>query len=304
MESKAHAFIHERANAVYINELFRLSNRLRAELGLRYDYYTFDVEDVLPSSSSHQNYSGYQYQSALHPKLNMSYAAGEHWQFFFNTGSGYHTNDARSTVQQSGQYRLPIAVSSELGSIGRIGGVAMLSIAVWNMDMNNELIYVGDEGTTRKGVDMSLRTPMGKHLFVDIDFNVSRGRFVDQFMGKTLKQDYYIPLAPTLTSVGGITAKLSKKLECSMRYRYMHDRPANASNSIFAHGYSVFDATVNYKTSRYKIGLVIENLFNTKWNEAQFATETRMKYEKSPVDELHFTPGTPFYLKMLFGYQF
>jgi hypothetical protein len=34
---------------------------------------------------------------------------------------------------------------------------------------------------------------------------------------------------------------------------------------------------------------------NTKWNETQFATESRLKDESNSVEEIHFTPGTPFY---------
>ncbi len=45
---------------------------------------------------------------------------------------------------------------------------------------------------------------------------------------------------------------------------------------------------------RVTIGTVIENIFNTEWNEAQFATETRLQNEPKSVTELHFTPGTPF----------
>ena len=41
----------------------------------------------------------------------------------------------------------------------------------------------------------------------------------------------------------------------------------------------------------------MENVFNVKWNEAQFATESRLKNEINPVTELHFTPGTPFFIK-------
>jgi hypothetical protein len=38
----------------------------------------------------------------------------------------------------------------------------------------------------------------------------------------------------------------------------------------------------------------VENLLNTKWNETQFATESRLKEESNSVEEIHFTPGTPF----------
>jgi hypothetical protein len=34
-----------------------------------------------------------------------------------------------------------------------------------------------------------------------------------------------------------------------------------------------------------------------QWNEAQFATDSQLRGETTSVNELNFTPGTPFYLK-------
>jgi len=141
-------------------------------------------------------------------------------------------------------------------------------------------------------------------LVADLDINSSKGRLIDTLFGTQLASNYYIPLAPTLTSVGGLTAKFKKGMEIGLRYRYIKDRPANESNTVIAKGYNVVDFTANYKTTHYKIGFVIENLLNTQWNEAQFATETRLKSETKPVEELHFTPGTPFFAKVVFGYIF
>ncbi|MEP7093362.1 MAG: hypothetical protein ABI793_04825 [Flavobacterium sp.] len=42
-------------------------------------------------------------------------------------------------------------------------------------------------------------------------------------------------------------------------------------------------------------GISIENLFNSEWNENQFVTESRLKNETTSVEEIHFTPGTPFF---------
>ena len=53
-----------------------------------------------------------------------------------------------------------------------------------------------------------------------------------------------------------------------------------------------------------EIGLVINNLFNTKWKETQFVTETRLRNEPLPVDEICFTAGTPFAAKISFTYFF
>ncbi len=305
----AHSLIHQRSSAVFINEVFRFNDHFRAELGARYDYFVFDVEDLLPTDSAHQNYSGFNYQSAINPKLNLIYSVNNDLQFFFNTGSGYHSNDARSSVQDKNQHKLPIAVSAEIGTLFHIKKT-VISAAVWAMDLSNELVYVGDEGTTenkgasrRYGVDLSGRAQIFYWLFLDADLNISNGRLIDTLFGYQKQTDYYIPLAPTLTSAGGLTVKV-KGFETGIRYRYMQDRPANESNTVVAHGYNVFDFTVNYKTKHYKVGVVIENLFNVKWNEAQFDTETRLKNESQPVSELHYTPGIPFYAKLVLGFLF
>ena len=52
------------------------------------------------------------------------------------------------------------------------------------------------------------------------------------------------------------------------------------------------------------VNLTIENLLNSKWNEAQFATESRLRNEPSPVTELNFTPGTPFFARLKFAVFF
>ena len=51
-------------------------------------------------------------------------------------------------------------------------------------------------------------------------------------------------------------------------------------------------------------GISILNLFNTEWNETQFATTSRLQNEPEPVDEINFTPGTPFCLKGTLAYKF
>jgi outer membrane receptor protein involved in Fe transport len=60
-----------------------------------------------------------------------------------------------------------------------------------------------------------------------------------------------------------------------LRYRYLKSRPANEDNSIVAKGYAIAD--INYEYQSVTFGVSIENLLNTKWNETQFATESRLK---------------------------
>lgn len=311
LEARASANIHERSTGIYANEVFRFSDHFRAELGARYDYFIFDVDDLLPSDSNHTNYSGYNYQTLLSPKLNLIYTVNDCLQFFLNLGSGFHSNDARSVVQQQDQHELPRSVGAEVGTLFHLGKKFVASAALWWLDTENELVYVGDDGTTedkgpsrRTGIDISARYQLTSWLFADADLNLSKSVFTDKLYGEKLNNDYYVPLAPTATSAGGLTAKFNGGLEAGVRYRYLGTRPANEDNSVTTRGYNVFDLSVNYKRKNYKVVLVIENLTNTKWNEAQFDTESRLPFETQSVDELHYTPGTPFSAKLIVGYTF
>ena len=77
----------------------------------------------------------------------------------------------------------------------------------------------------------------------------------------------------------------------------MHSRPGNNTNTLIADGYFVTDLKINYTKKRYEVGLTIENLFNTRWNEFEAEEVSQLRAESAPVDQMSFTPGTPFAAK-------
>jgi hypothetical protein len=104
-------------------------------------------------------------------------------------------------------------------------------------------------------------------------------------------------LAPDLTSSGGVVFKGTKNFSGGINYRYIKDRPANEDNSIVAEGYFVTDLNINYTLRNWSFGILVDNLFDTEWNETQFASSSRLFNEANPVEEIHFTLGTPFYAR-------
>jgi hypothetical protein len=82
-----------------------------------------------------------------------------------------------------------------------------------------------------------------------------------------------------------------------LQYRFVGDRPANVENSLVAEGYIVSDFNLNYHWGNWIFGIIAENIMNARWKETQFATESRLRDEVNPVEEIHFTPGNPFFLR-------
>jgi outer membrane receptor protein involved in Fe transport len=201
---------------------------------------------------------------------------------------------------------LPSAFGTDLGTIFKPFSRLIVNSALWYLDLQQEFVYVGDAGivepsgkSRRMGVDFGLRYQITDYLFFDSDANYTYAKSIEEPKG----QDY-IPLAPDFTMTGGLSIANYKGFSGGFHYRYLKTRPANEDNSIIAKGYIVSDLNVNYKYEKFVFGISAENIFNVKWNETQFATESRLQNETQSVEEIHFTPGTPFFIKGKITYVF
>ncbi len=270
--------------------------------GLRLDFFNFGYQDkLLPI---HQSLS--QSKIFVSPKLNVIYNPTPQLQLFLKSGIGFHSNDTRVVTAQNGKEVLPGAFGTDIGAVWKPRSRLWFNTALWYLYMKQEFVYVGDAGivepsgrTRRTGIDLSMRWQLSKSLFFDTDFNYTFARLIDEPEGADL-----IPLAPEFTTTGGFDFQFPSGFSGGIHYRYIKDRPANEDNSITAKGYFITDVNVNYAYKKIQWELIIQNLFNAEWNEAQFATISRLQGEVSPVEELHFTPGTPFFIKGKVIYSF
>ena len=242
----------------------------------------------------------------MNPKLNFNYNQSENLEFYLSLGKGFHSNDARSVVAVKGNLSLPAAYGIDLGTECKPLQKLLMNAAVWYSLLDQENVYDGDGGTItfsgktrRLGLDLSARYQAAPYLFVDLDLNYAHGRSAEQPKGEN-----FIPLAPIWTSTGGITYTRQSGFNGSLRYRFMGDRPANENNSLTAAGYFISDFVLNYTKKNFEIGIKIDNVLNTKWKETQFATVTRLKGETGPVNDICFTPGTPFAARIGFSIFF
>ncbi|AEH01802.1 TonB-dependent receptor domain-containing protein [Lacinutrix sp. 5H-3-7-4] len=271
--------------------------------GLRLEYFKFLYNDKLLETYNTQSET----KTALLPKLNIVFRQNENLQWFLKSGIGFHSNDARVVVAQEGEDILPKAYGVDFGTIYKPFSKLFLNATVWYLHLDQEFVYVGDAGivepsgkTKRLGLDLGLRYELNEYLYLNTDATLTQARAIDEVDGED-----HIPLAPSFTLVGGLALKDFNNFSGSFRYRYIDDRPANEDYSVTAEGYFVTDFNINYQFNKnLNLGVSIENLFDVEWNETQFLTESRLQNEAASVEEIHFTPGTPFNAKMILTYKF
>nr|WP_315182732.1 TonB-dependent receptor plug domain-containing protein [uncultured Flavobacterium sp.] len=285
----------------YFNSEFNFG-KLMINPAVRLDYFKFNYQDKLTTDYKTQSESKVKFL----PKLNFIYSQNNNLQFFLKSGIGFHSNDTRVVVQNNGKQVLPTAIGADIGTIWKPFPKLIVNSALWYLFLEQEFVYVGDAGiiepsgkSKRMGAELGLRYQLNDWLYFDADANYTYARSIDEPKG----QDY-IPLALDFTTTGGLSFQKIQGFSGGLRYRYLKSRPANEDNSIVAKGYFVLDFNINYQYKNINFGISIENLFDTAWNETQFATESRLQNESESVEEIHFTPGTPFFMKGKITYTF
>ncbi len=291
--------IHQLNGAVFIDHKITFSKQWSINAGVRYDVFSFYYNNKLaPSNTS-------VVKGIASPKVSLYYNPNNTMQLYANIGRGFHSNDSRVVAPQNGLQTLPSALGSDLGLMYKPLKNLIINTALWQLNLQQEFVYVGDESvvepngaTSRLGVDISARYQFLKHFTADMDFNYAYARLKDAPI-----EENRIPLAPIITSIGGISYN-NNTFSATVRYRHLGNRPANELNTITAQGYTLIDAVTSYTYKQYKLSITAENILNTAWREAQFETETKLKNELLPTSEIHFTSGTPRNIRVGCSYTF
>ena len=336
--------IDEQSLNGWFQQEFVFSPKVRMVWGIRHDYFTFSKDDKVGSaldsiSNGTPHASGVASQSVISPKINFILSPLRNLDIFLNFGQGFHSNDARDAVigakvrelsktwnqegltgeevnsrlnkynfnpEMSHTGTLPKATGGEIGIKSRVFNKLHLSLSAWYLYLEKEFVYSGDGGftelsnpTQRFGLDAEARLSIRSWLWADVDISSAKGTIKNLPQGQN-----YIPLAPTLTASGGLTVVHDQGFSGSLRFRHISDRPANEDNSIVALGHTLFNASLAYNYKQFTLAINGENLLNSVWNEAEFATKTRLKGETKGVTDLCYTPGNPRNFQFSVAYKF
>jgi TonB family protein len=295
--------VHETLGGLFVHEEVTPLRWLRLNVGARVDLLSFAVDNRLATNDPDAPRSGTASALQFSPKasLVLSPFAGENFELdvYANYGHGFHSNDVRGVFSTPAVNPLSRAVGEEVGARTRLFKRFDVAAALWNLDLQNETVWIGDEGTTevgaasnRFGVELETRFEILPWLAADLDVTLTKSNSAG---ASTSSQG--LVLAPKQTWAGGLSAKHRwgpGELRGGLRFYGLGDRPASDDGELIAEGFTQFDFHLSYQHRWFKVGLDVENLFNGSYRSDQFATSSRLPSEAAVGSSLQsgFSCGT------------
>lgn len=278
---------------------------LRAIVGVRADQARFQVDSLSNAANS-----GSASDHLLSPKFSLIAGPWQKTELFFNAGRGFHSNDARGTTATADPRtgdavdKVPGLVAArgfELGARSEWWPGLQSSLALWQLDFDSELVYVGDAGatepnrpSTRRGIEWNNRYVPAPWLLIDADLAWTHARFADADpAGQRIPNavDKVASLAFTLRELGPWSA--------SLQWRYLGSGALTEDNSVR----SSASLTTNLRVSRQlgakaELTLDVFNLFDRRVNDIEYFYESRLRGEAGPVADKHVHPAEPRSLRL------
>ncbi|HTY03674.1 MAG TPA: TonB-dependent receptor [Rhodocyclaceae bacterium] len=301
--------------SLYGESQVQWQEKFRSILGLREDFYSFDVTSNTPQNS------GSVRANIASPKLALIFGPWDKTEYYVNAGYGFHSNDARGvTVKVNPDFRdtdpatgfgkpadpstpLVRAKGYELGVRSAIVPRLQTSLALWRLDLASELVFAGDAGTTepsfpsrRMGIEWANYWTPASALTIDADFAVSRARYTT--IDATVPGDY-IPGAIEKTASIGVSYDDGAKWSGGVRLRYFGPRPLIEDNSVRSPSSTLVSLRIGYKADRnLKLALDVLNLFDRKVSDIDYYYASQLRNEATPVDDIHTHPSEPRSLRL------
>lgn len=282
------ANVEETFIGLFANEEITPFRWMRVNVGGRADSISFAVGDNLRSTDPGAPTSGVGGAHQLSPKASVVLSPIQdrraQLDVYLNYGHGFHSNDVRGVFATPAVTPLTRAIGEEVGVRARFFERWDLAGALWQLDLDNETVWAGDDGTTavsgattRKGIEVETRFEITPWLAADGDVTFTRSQFsTDRANGGGLA------LAPKQTWSGGLSSRHAIGPgvgRAGLRFYGIGDRPASDDGAIVAPGFTQFDLHLGFRHRRFDLALDIENLFNGVFRSAQFATVSRLRSE-------------------------
>ena len=297
---------------IWMDTTTRWTDWLRSTVGIREDIFAGRVLSDTPENSGNAQ------ASMTSPKAGIVLGPWYKTEFYGNAGYGLHSNDIRGATitidpidKVTPQDRVPLLVRSKGAELGirtkAIEGLTS-SLAVFVLDFDSELLFVGDAGTTeasrpsrRVGVEWTNRYKPVSWLTFDLDVAYTRARFTDFDSAGDR-----IPGAPAWVASGAITFGEETGWFGALKGRYFGPRPLIEDDSVRSLSSLIFNARAGYKFDHgLRVQLDVLNLFNARTNQIEYYYLSRLPGEPiGGVADRHVHPAEPLAVRLTLAGRF
>ena len=291
--------VGESSAGLYVQNRTAWTDKIRSIAGVRADSYRARISSDTAANSGHAR------DHLVSPKLGMVFGPWAKTEAFANWGRGFHSNDARGTTitvdPASGNAtdRVPFLVRSTGQEIGArtvaIPGL-VASAALFRLDFDSELLFVGDAGTTeasrpsrRDGFEIDIRYTPLPWLHLDLDYAQTRARFTNSDDAGNR-----IPGAPERVVSMAATIDTLNNWYGTLQFRYFGQRPLIEDNSVRSGSTPLLSGKIGYKLNKQlRVQLDGFNLAARKASQIDYYYESRLRNEAAGVRDVHFHPVEP-----------
>ena len=303
------------ASAYWEGEL-SLTSKLRATTSLRYDNFDFDVTALAAGDASTlAANTGSAGEDLVTGSVSLSYAVDDRLEFYASIGQGFHSNDARGVISardpMSGEAiaagdPLVKTQGSEIGARLFLTERLNASLALWQLDVDSELLFVGDAGNTedtgvgseRQGVELTGYYQFAEMWSLDLEYAYADSTFatpVDGFSD--------IPGSLEHVFSGGIGFRRPDGFHGYLRLRHFGDYKLDGG--VDADGSTLLNARLGYAfNDRLSVTLDALNLLDSRDRDIQYFYESQLREEPAPVEDRHFHVFEPRAIRAYLEYTF
>lgn len=309
--------VNQWSNAFYWQMAVQFLPAWTSTFNLRWNFHEFEVTPIsapVPGTlvANGGSRSANLWTGALRNRFLLSDRSG----FYWNLGRSYHSNDARGVLTtrdpQSGEPMesadplVPVD-GTEFGGDWRSSDKRwQFSSSLWALQVNSELLFVGDAGTTedsgsksrRHGLEMGLAFHSADNWLWFLDYAYTRSRLVD----KTLE---FRDIAGALEQVISLRTAYTWRSgwQASFAWRYIGDYALDEGQR--ADSASKADMKISYlSSSPWRVELAVLNLFDSNDYDIEYFYESQLSGEVEPVADRHFHSFVPRTARLKIGYEF
>ena len=298
--------VEETSLGAHYEAIWSLSPRWRAVLGARADHFRFDVDAEDPRNS------GTERDTLISPKASLIYRTSPDTDWYASAGKGFHSNDARGVTQQvdpvtgeavSSVDPLVSSRGAELGVKTQWQQRWNLAAALWYLELDSELLFVGDAGTTeatrpseRWGLELNNFWMIDEVWSLEADIAWTDARFSDDAV-----EGRHVPGALETVASATLSAQTPAGWFGALRVRYVDGAPLIEDGSVTAHSATLAHLSLGRAGQRYALRADVLNLLDSDDRDIEYFYLSRLAGEPlEGVEDRHFHRFEPRQVRVTF----